>query len=121
MLIGIALVPLYVRFMGAEAYGLIGFYAVLQGWFMLLDVGFTPTMTREAARSRGNAIDRCELRILLRALEAIFIAIALLGASVIAFGSPFIAKDWLNVQHLPIREVENSLKARGSNHCLTLG
>ena len=34
------MVPLYVRYMGVEAYGLVGFYAMLQGWFMLLDMGF---------------------------------------------------------------------------------
>ena len=38
-LIGILLVPMYVKYMGAEAYGLVGFYAMLQAWFMLLDMG----------------------------------------------------------------------------------
>lgn len=34
-LIGIVLVPLYLRYMGSEAYGLIGFFAMLQAWFNL--------------------------------------------------------------------------------------
>lgn len=37
-LVGIVMVPVYVKYMGAEAYGLIGFYAMLQAWFQLLDV-----------------------------------------------------------------------------------
>ncbi|MGH9879537.1 MAG: oligosaccharide flippase family protein, partial [Nitrososphaerales archaeon] len=49
-LIGIVMVPLYVRYMGAEAYGLVGFFAMLQAWFQLLDMGLTPTMARETAR-----------------------------------------------------------------------
>ena len=32
-LIGIAIIPVYIQYMGAEAYGLIGFYAMLQAWF----------------------------------------------------------------------------------------
>jgi O-antigen/teichoic acid export membrane protein len=113
-LIGIVLLPLYLKFMGTEAYGLVGFYAVLQGWFMLLDMGFTPTMAREAARFRGNAINGCELRVLLRALEGIFVGTASLGAFLIACSSTFIANRWLNVQHLPIGEVEGSLKLVGA-------
>ena len=59
-LIGILLVPLYVRYMGVEAYGLVGFFTMLQGWFMLLDMGLTPTLGREAARFKGGAIDALE-------------------------------------------------------------
>ena len=71
-LISILLIPMYVKFMGAEAYGLVVFYAMLQGWFMLLDMGLTPTMARETARFRGGATDALSLRRLLRALEGVF-------------------------------------------------
>ncbi len=54
-LIGIVLVPFYVNFLGAEAFGLIGFWTMLQTWFTLFDMGLTPTMTREAARWRASA------------------------------------------------------------------
>jgi O-antigen/teichoic acid export membrane protein len=49
-LIGIFMVPLYIKYMGAEAYGLVGFFAMLQAWFNLLDMGLTPTTARETAR-----------------------------------------------------------------------
>ena len=54
--IGIVMVPLYVRYMGAEAYGLVGFFAMLLVWFNLLDMGLTPTVARETARFHGGAI-----------------------------------------------------------------
>src|SRR5258705_6676218 len=79
--IGIIMVPTYVKYMGAEAYGLVGFFAMLQAWFQLLDVGLTPTMSRETSRYRGGATDALSLRRLLRALEGLFIAVALLGAA----------------------------------------
>ena len=53
-IIGIVMVPLYIKYMGSEAYGLVGFFSMLQAWFGLLDMGLTPTMSREAARFNGG-------------------------------------------------------------------
>jgi len=108
-LIGIIMTPVYISYMGIEAYGLIGFYAMLQAIFQILDVGLTPTMARETARFNGGAIDATTLRRLLRALEWIFIGIALLGCIAMISGSGFIANHWLNVQSLPIDEVQESI------------
>src|SRR3989304_7095784 len=78
-LIGIIMVPLYIKYMGAEAYGLVGFFAMLQAWFNLLDMGLTPTMSREAARFFGGATDALSYRRLVRALEGVFLVVALSG------------------------------------------
>ncbi len=45
-LMGLVFIPLYIRFMGIEAYGLIGFYVALQGGLQILDFGLSPTMNR---------------------------------------------------------------------------
>ena len=45
-LMGLAFVPLYVKILGAETYGLIGVFAVLQSCVTLLDLGLTPTLNR---------------------------------------------------------------------------
>lgn len=105
-LIGIVMVPVYMRYMGAEAYGLVGFYTMLQAWFQVLDMGLTPTMARETARFNGGATDGMRLRRLLRAMEGIFVGLALLGCMVIVGGSDAIAGRWLKVQELPLPEVE---------------
>jgi O-antigen/teichoic acid export membrane protein len=108
--IGIVMVPMYVRYMGGEAYGLVGFFAVLQAWFQLLDMGLTPTLARETARvSRSGEGDPFELRRLLRILEGIFIVIAILGAGALIGGSHLIANNWLKVQQLPATEVEHAI------------
>ncbi len=108
-LIAIVMVPMYVRYMGAEAYGLVGFFAMLQAWFMLLDMGLTPTMARETARFNGGATDALSLRRLLRAMEGIFILVAAVGSALLVAGSGAIAGSWLKVQHLPISEVQNAI------------
>jgi O-antigen/teichoic acid export membrane protein len=107
--IGIVLMPTYLRFMGAESYGLIGFYSMLQGWFMLLDVGLTPTMIRETARFRGGALDALKLRRFVKAIEGIFYAVGTLAAVLMIAGSHSIATGWLKVHTLPIVEVRNAI------------
>ncbi|WBE25080.1 oligosaccharide flippase family protein [Denitrificimonas caeni] len=52
--IGILILPLYIKYMGAEAYGLVGFFTMLQACFALLDLGLTPTIARETARYHGG-------------------------------------------------------------------
>lgn len=112
-LIAIVLVPLYVKLMGAEAYGLVGFYAMLQAWFALLDMGLTPTMGRETARFDGGAVGALGLRQLLRSLEGIFLVTGLLGAALIAAAAPDIASRWLKVQLLSLDEVSLAVSLMG--------
>lgn len=104
------MVPLYVSYMGVEAYGLVGFFAMLQVWFQLLDVGLTPTMARETARYNGGASDAQSLRRLLRAMEGIFVGIALLGGTAGVIGADAIGRSWLKVQQLPLSEVEQAIR-----------
>ena len=105
-LISIIMVPIYVRYMGVEAYGLVGFFVMLQAWFQLLDMGLTPTMARATARYNGGASDALSLRLLLRAMEGIFIGIAVLGGAGMMAGSGAISGSWLKVQLLSLDEVE---------------
>lgn len=108
--VGIGIMPLYLRYMGAEAYGLVGFFTMLLSWFYLVDLGLTPTMAREMARFQGGATDALTYRRLVRALQAIFFAIALLGSGVLFGLAGFIARDWLDVRDLPLSEVKFALQ-----------
>ena len=55
IVIGIIMLPFYLEYLGAEAYGLVGFFALMQSWMVLLDMGISPTLSREVARVRGNS------------------------------------------------------------------
>ncbi len=109
-LIGIVILPLYIKYMGAEAYGLVGFFAMLQAWFNLLDMGLTPTMARETARFRGGAMDALSYRRLVRALEGLFLTVALVGGSVMFLAAGYIARSWLQAKQLPINEVKTAVQ-----------
>lgn len=109
-LVGIAILPLYLRYMGAEAYGLVGFFTMLQAWFNLLDMGLTPTVARETARFHGGATDALNYRRLLRSLQIIFSAVALVGGGVMVLSSSQIAEHWLKVDTLSQAQVQLALQ-----------
>lgn len=109
-LVGIFILPLYLKYMGAEAYGLVGFFTMLQAWFNLLDIGLTPTVARETARFNGGATNALSYRRLLRALQLIFFTVALLGGGAMFVFSGVIADRWLNVQTLPLAQVQLALQ-----------
>jgi O-antigen/teichoic acid export membrane protein len=108
--IGIVMVPLYIQAMGAEAYGLVGFFAMLQAVFALLDLGLTPTLARETARFRGGSVDILDYRRLVRALEGIFVLVAVVAGGLLFAAAGLIATHWLNAAELPLQQVQTSIQ-----------
>ena len=86
-LMGLAFVPLYIKYLGIESYGLIGIFAVLTAWLSLLDMGMTPTLSREMARFTAGSQSAQSIRDLLRSIEVITFSIAMVIAGGIALGS----------------------------------
>lgn len=111
--IGILMVPVYLRYLGAEAYGLIGFFAMMQSWFQLLDMGLSPTLGREVARYRGGAISAQTLHNLIKAMERLFVVVGAIGATVLVSLSGTITSKWLQVQNLDMAEVQTSVALMG--------
>ncbi len=107
--LAILMVPLYIRYMGVEAYGLVGFYAVLQGWFLILDMGVSATLSRQAARFNAGAVNGFELRRLVRAFEGIFLIVGLCGVLALAGAAPAMANHWLRIEQLDLAEVERAI------------
>lgn len=108
-LITLVMVPVYINWMGAEAYGLVGVFAMLQGWFTLLDLGLSPAFSRQVARYRGGAVTALELRQLLRAVEWIFLAVATVGSVLIVLCADLIATHWLHAERLTQDELVGCL------------
>ncbi len=105
VLAAVLTMPFFLRRMGAEAYGLIGFFTLMTAWFQILDAGLSLTLSRESARFRAGAIDAPTLRALTLTLEVFFFAVASVGALAVAASAHLIAVSWLKVQRLPTEEV----------------
>lgn len=104
-IVGILILPLYIKHMGAEAYGLVGFFTMLQAWFALLDLGLTPTIARETARYHGGSISALHYRQLFRVLSVIFLAIAIIGGTSLWLMAAPIANKWLQIETLDMNTV----------------
>ena len=111
--IGIFVLPFYIKYMGAEAFGLIGFFSLIQVLFTLLDVGLSPLMIRQTALFRGGGVSALELRRLLRSLEGIFFSMSGLGMLISFLCAEYMASRWLNVEYLSNSEVINSVSLIG--------
>ena len=94
-LMALLFIPLYIKYLGIEAYGLIGLFMTMQALFMLLDMGLGATVNREMARLSVLPDKAQEMRDLVRSLEVIYWCIAvLIGMAVMALSS-FIAGYWV--------------------------
>jgi O-antigen/teichoic acid export membrane protein len=116
MLIGILILPFYLGHLGAEAYGLIGFFAVMQAWLQLLDAGLSPSLVRQIAHFRGRvnaAAQRYEPGQLLRSFEIIFLPVVMLTALSIHFSSGWIAHQWLQAEDLSTATIVNCISLMG--------
>ena len=111
---GLAFIPLYIKYLGIEAYGLIGLFGVLQAWLILLDMGMTPTLNREMARFTGGTHSAKSIRDLLRSIEVIALGIATLVGLGIWAASGWLASDWLRAENLPIDTVAQAFTIMGA-------
>ena len=55
--VGVFTLPIYLEYLGVEAYGLLGFFTMLMAFIMLLDMGFSATFLREVPYLKEEKID----------------------------------------------------------------
>jgi len=110
---GIVFVPQYIRFMGIESYGLVGFFASFQALVGLLDFGLGATINRETARLSALGGHAEHLIGLASTVEIIYWSVSgLIGGAVILLAGP-IAEYWLNPDTLPRSLVKEAIVIMG--------
>ncbi len=112
-LMGLAFIPLYIEYLGVEAYGLIGIYAMLQAWLSLLDMGMRPALGREMARFTGGVHDAQSIWDLLRSVEFVAIVIAVAIGSGIWLASGWLASDWVQAEKMSAEVVAQAFTLMG--------
>lgn len=111
-LVGLVATPFYLRYLGVEAYGLIGVFLTMQAMLSLLDLGLSPTMNRETARGVADgAMD--DVRRLLHSFAVVSWTVALGLAVLLTLAAPLIASHWLKAQDLTISELGRALALMG--------
>jgi O-antigen/teichoic acid export membrane protein len=106
-------VPLFIRFMGIEAYGLIGFYLMSQAVLAILDLGISPTVNREMARYSAQPGLNLEARSLVRTLEVGYWLVGFaMGAAMIAL-SPWLSVHWIKASATPVGTITDCVMLMG--------
>jgi O-antigen/teichoic acid export membrane protein len=98
MILQFILVPVQIRFLSVEAYGLLAFLASVQIIFNLFDLGLSPTITREVAGDQSPDL-RHSLN-LVQSLSLVYCAIGVVLGLSFAVAAPLIATDWLKLESL---------------------
>jgi O-antigen/teichoic acid export membrane protein len=113
MFVQLLCIPLYIKFIGIEAYGLVGFYLMLQAMLQVLDLGLSPTMNREMARYTVQPEKADEARDLVRTLEVGYWGIGILIGVALVTAAPWITLHWIKASAIPIRDVRESVTLMG--------
>jgi O-antigen/teichoic acid export membrane protein len=107
-LLSLAFIPLYVRFLGAEAYGLIGVFALVQAMLSLLDLGLGTTFNRELARLAVKQDRPGQLHTLTFTLEVVYWGVGfVIAASLFLLAGP-LARDWVRPDQLTVSTIQGA-------------
>jgi O-antigen/teichoic acid export membrane protein len=117
-LAGVLSVPFYLRFLGPEAIGLIGFSLGLQSLVRMLDMGMSAAVVRQMARLGGQSARGAELREFYGTFERLFVGAGLVIAAVLLALSPFLATHWLRSERLSHGQVVFAVAAIGVQSAL---
>lgn len=112
-IINIAFVPLYIKYMGIEAFGLVGIFATIQPLMSILDLGLSPSINRELARYSAIPGHEKQMRNLVRTLETVYWSIAVVLCAGVLLLSPFVSSNWVHAQSLPVETINNAVVLMG--------
>ncbi len=98
--LNLALVPIYISYLGVDAYGLIGFFVSLQAMIVIFDLGLSTTTNREIARRSENLDSQINIRNLIKTLEVVYLIVGGIIALILFLSSSWIANHWITSKTL---------------------
>lgn len=113
VLIGIGLLPIYIKLIGTESYGLIAFYSTLAGALAILDLGLSASITRQVAIMKTQIGKEINLLNLVFSIELLNWIIAItIGILIIALSHP-ISIYWLRSNSISVESIRKSIMLMG--------
>lgn len=109
-IINLFVVPLFLKYLGIEIYGLIGFFGTIQICLLFVDIGITPLVTREVALFSEGKTSKNDFSLFFVNVSLLFFAISLTLFVLMFFFSDWGAQNWLKVENIEIDEVSLYLK-----------
>ncbi|MFC5526636.1 lipopolysaccharide biosynthesis protein [Rhodanobacter ginsengisoli] len=99
-LMGVVFIPLYIKVLGMEAFGLVGLMLSIQALSMLFDLGMGGVLNRELARRAHDSRAAHTLDDLVRTFEWLVWPIALMIVTAVWLASSPLANRWLHPEQL---------------------
>ncbi len=106
-------VPLYIKYLGIESYGLITIFVMLQAYMGLLDLGMKPALGREMARFTAGAHNKQAIWDLLRSIEMVIIGMSILLALGMWAASGWLATNWVKAGNIKLITIEHAFAIMG--------
>lgn len=106
-------IPYYIKYLGMEAYGLVGFFALLQACLTFLDMGVSPTVNREMAKFTAGKHTLQQIRNLLHTFEIIILGMSILIIIVIYVFSKWLSDQWVQAQTLETSTISKAIIMMG--------
>lgn len=94
-------VPLYVKYLGIESYGVVSIYALLLGLISFIDSGLSATIIKEFSEFS----DRNFKYSLLKIIEGYYLKISILLVLSLMLLSPLFVEKWLNANYINTDEM----------------
>lgn len=107
--IALAMVPVYLAFLGLEPYGLIGAFSALVLLLGIFSQGISQALQREFARRDQDPEQRVGLRRLARTFERVYLAMGVAAGAGIALSAGWISREWIRDESLPPALVEAAI------------
>lgn len=107
----LAFIPLYIKYLGMEAFGLIGLFGVLQAWLILIDLGMTPTLNREMALFKAGTSSLQSIHNLLRSLEILCFSLAFMITLSLTIASGYLSTEWIKAEAYSPSVIASALSA----------
>lgn len=108
-LVGIFLIPLYLKYLGKEGYGLVALFISIQSLAAILDLGLSTAANREFSRMPAADRDTSAGRDLLRTLEYAYYATGLALFTFLALSAGWIARNWVQAEQLDPATIRNCI------------
>jgi O-antigen/teichoic acid export membrane protein len=101
--------PWFVSLLSLEGYGLLGFWLLMQTVLSLFDLGLGATLVREFADANDEQGGGDRRRDLLRTLECLYWAVAIILTVGMLLSAHWIAERWLHLRVFPVAEVARAI------------
>jgi len=113
IIIGVVVLPIYLKYLGAEAYGLVGFFTMFISWMMLLDMGFSQVLSRETAILKDKENGLFDLKMSLRSVEGMMLLLSIIVIIIVSISSGWVSTNWFQVKVLSTETIKYCIELMG--------